>query len=211
MKRLLVIWLFSLAMVAMVSPVHANLILNGSFEVGTDPNPGFTTLGSGDPNITNWTVGGSIDYMGDYWQAADGVRSIDLNGFFAEGSVSQSFTTAVGQSYHVTFYMAGNPDGEPSVKTLVASDGGSQVFTFDIAAVPSTHENMGWEQKEFDFIAGGTGTTLTFASSNDADGAYGPALDQVSVNAVPEPGTLILLGSGLLGLALTGMRKKFRK
>lgn len=32
-----------------------------------------------------------------------------------------------------------------------------------------------------------------------------------TLTSVPEPGTLILLGSGLLGLALTGARKKFRK
>lgn len=29
--------------------------------------------------------------------------------------------------------------------------------------------------------------------------------------SIPEPGTLLLLGSGLLGLAITGARKKFRK
>ena len=38
MRRFLVIWLFSLAMVAMVSPAQRNPILNGSFETG--PSPG---------------------------------------------------------------------------------------------------------------------------------------------------------------------------
>ena len=190
-------------------PAQANLISNGSFELGVAPGS-FTTLGTGSTNITGWAVDGSIDYIGSYWQAADGARSIDMNGYYAIGSISQTFATTLNQAYRVEFYMAGNPDGAPVLKTLVASGGSltGQQFSFDVSG--HTHNDMGWERRFFDFIASGTSTTLTF-SSDIVGGAFGAALDKVSVNAVPEPGTLLLLGSGLLGLTLAGARKKFRE
>src|SRR5262245_29900142 len=57
-------------------------IANGSFESGINPGPTFTgPLGAGATNVDNWTIeSGSIDYIGGYWQAKDGTRSIDLNG-----------------------------------------------------------------------------------------------------------------------------------
>jgi len=54
---------------------------------------------------------------------------------------------------------------------------------------------------------GGGGLTLTFPSTaSNADGFFGPNL---STTAIPEPTTMLLLGSGLIGLA--GFRRKFRK
>ena len=201
MRRFLTIGLVTLAMVAMVPPVQANLILNGSFETG--PNPGsFLTLGNGTTVIDGWVVGGSsIDYIGTYWTSQDGSRSIDLAGN-GPGSISQTFNTVNGQTYHVEFWMAGNPAGSPVLKALTASAGlVSGDFTFSTTG--HSLGDMGWEMKYFDFTANGSTTTLTFAS--DIAGAYGPAIDNVSV---PEPGTLLLLGAGLLALALAGSRKK---
>lgn len=83
---------FALALVAMALSIGGFVgsasattisIVNGSFEAttGGDPGAGFLTKGTGDTSITGWTVAGhSIDYIGGYWVADDGVRSLDMNG-----------------------------------------------------------------------------------------------------------------------------------
>ena len=58
---------------------QANLIQNGSFENGTDPVVFTKLVAVNSTSITDWTVSaGTIDYIGSYWQAAEGARSIDL-------------------------------------------------------------------------------------------------------------------------------------
>jgi len=155
-----------------VSPV----IVNGHFEWGPSPQH-FTTMNAGSNALSGWKINsGSVDYVVN-WQAAHGGRSLDMAGS-QDGSISQSFATESGSEYQVTFYLAGNPEGGETIKTLeVSAANDSETFTFDTTG--KSMSNMGWEKKTFDFTATSGTTTLTFTSIGG--GAFGATLDDVSV------------------------------
>ena len=188
-------------------PAGAVTIVNGSFE-DASVNPGsFVTLNNGNTSITGWKVrGASIDYIGSYWQAQDGVRSIDLNGN-GQGAITQALTgLTIGQAYQVVFWLAGNPDGGPATKIAVASDGGAFTGVYSFDTTGNTRQNMGWERQTFRFVADSTTADLSFSSAQP--GFYGAALDNVSISAVPEPATwaLMILGFGAVGGAMRRRR-----
>jgi choice-of-anchor C domain-containing protein len=192
------------------SSAGAAAFTNGSFENATvDPGAGFVTLGNGSTAVTGWVVGGdSIDYIGGYWQAEDGSRSIDLSGN-ANGSIAQTFDTVAGQAYQVSFFLAGNPDGGPAAKLEITSaDGGQQQQSLFTVTGSDSRANMGWTEFSYKFSATGSSTTLAFASATGT--AFGPALDNVSVSAaVPEPASwaMMLVGFGGLGAVLRRQRR----
>ena len=194
---------------------RANLIQNGSFEQGIDPGS-FTTVMPTEGNITSWIVGGnSVDYIGSYWQASNGTRSIDIAGN-GPGTLSQSFNIQAGQLYRVSFDIAGNPD-KASTKYLdlkVGVQGITTSFT-NYPGVP-TKEDMNWSRQSFTFQAATTGSTLlTFSVGRDGNGiidngAFGAALDNIDVSAVPLPASLPLFGLALLGLGGLTMANRRR-
>ena len=173
---------------------------NGSFEsASVNPGSGWLTLASGSTQIDGWEVfGGTIDYIGTYWQAADGNRSVDLNGNGGPSGIRQTFDTTAGTTYLINFALAGNTDGAPATKTVEVQSGAfSQLFTFTIPA-GTTHANMNWQYHSLLFTAASGLSTVSFLSLTDS-AYFGPALDNVSVAAVPEPATLSLLALGLAG------------
>ena len=202
--------------VLIAASANATPFVNGSFESGADPGS-FTSLNGGDSSITGWVVGGganSVDYIGSYWTASDLARSVDLNGLVA-GSISQTFDVVSGQTYRVSFDLAGNPVGGPELKTL-DSTANFTLFSPPPFDVSNTNlANMGWINYSFLFTADSNSETLTFTSTTTGNSgnstyptAFGPALDNVTIAAVPEPSTWAMMLLGFLGLGFVASRRK---
>jgi choice-of-anchor C domain-containing protein len=173
-----------MASIAFAGPTFAFAgIANGSFEAGTFSNAPFDTLFPGSTALAGWTIeSGSVDWKGSYWQASDGVRSLDLSGN-EPGAISQTLATTIGTAYVVTFDLSGNPAGGPIVKTMTVGASGAAMksYTFDTASVGNSLSDMRWAAQDYSFVATSSNTVLTFTSTTP--GLYGPALDNVTVTA----------------------------
>lgn len=198
----------------------ANLIVNGSFETYSKLPSSWTfpdlvdfNVPVGGTDITGWTViNGPIDYVANFWQASDGSRSLDLAGSPGLGGVSQTFSANPGTNYLVQFDLSGNPGASAfngPLKTLDVTVAGQRFsFSYDVLAMGNTLNNMKWQRKQFSFVATSTSTTLSLFNTMaiGAIGNGGPALDNVSVEAVAVPTPALL--PGLVGMGLAALRRK---
>src|SRR5882672_6223263 len=189
--------------VARGTPARANLVANGSFETG--PAPGVSMqLNPGSTAVTGWTVTrASIDYVGTEWTAAQGVRSIALNGL-AAGGISQTFASIPLAQYTVRCYMAGDPGSTPVIKQMrVAAAGQSVDFSADITGMWAW--DPGWNPHVWSFTANANNTTLEFYSL--MSGTTGPTVDSVTVELTSTAG----VGSdGALSFALASAPNPMR-
>ena len=69
------------------------------------------------------------------------------------GTLIQTFDTTIGNTYTVSFLLAGNPAGPPAVKTLdVSATGGTLAhYTYDTTGTDVT--DMGWTPETYTFLA----------------------------------------------------------
>jgi len=187
----------------------ANLVVNGDFEAQTvqDTVVGFDTFNSITQGLTGWSIDlRTVDLVSNaYWTAAAGKNSLDLNGL-SKGVISQVLSTVVGQVYTLSFDLAGNPAG-PAIKDLSVNLGPVGLYSFNTTG--HTITDMGWTRYTTQFAAVDTTTTLSFASL--VRGVAGPALDNISVSAVPEPETYALMLAGLGLMGTMARRRQLRK
>ena len=159
-----------------------NLVENGSFEEGVDPGIQLHVPVGAD-YIFEWVVSkNGVDYTGTNWQAAEGVRSVDLVGEFP-GMISQRFPVNVGDRYYVAFAMSGSPTinewcTDPIKRMTVHAGHDSSYYEFDVTG--HSKQDMGWRGERWSFAAQSDSIELAFEGLEPA--MYcGPAVDNVRV------------------------------
>jgi len=193
-------------------PSHANLLTNGSFELGNfvpvtdDTMP----LAVGATDMTGWIVqNGALAWIGPAnpfgLTASAGGYFLDLSGYhdnapYAGVLQAQTIATTIGAPYRLSLDIGTSPPYNTApVSVLVTAGSASTNFT-------STPLSLNqWETFTFDFVATSVTTTISFDGQAGSPQSY-IGLDNVSVVFIPEPSTMTLVAGPAL-LVLVAWRR----
>lgn len=204
----------------------ANLIQNGSFEDPTVGTGSYQTIGVGSAALPDWTIvgnpGNNVDLVqGAYsedppngvnpFNAYEGRNSLDLTGNGNVGTavgIEQSVATVAGQKYTLSFfvgratpytgYTGTNAYSGPATVDL-SINGGPRMGYTNSSITPG---QINWQGYSYTFTAVGASTLINFYNGTPPSPTTNFAgLDDVRLNAVPEPASVAMLASGALALA----------
>jgi hypothetical protein len=199
MKHARTLLSLALTSISVVATQGAGL-LNGDFESPVVSVGAYYTTA---PAGFAWTIvpGTGIDLNGSYWQASSGVQSVDLNGF-SPGTIYQDFFLSGSGFWNVKFDMSANPN-DAGMKTLRVDFGPASgvltsLGTYTLDTGTRTLSNMQWLTVTTPQFSADSSTLYRLEFTSLTAGANGPALDNVQVSLIPEPGSLAIVCCGLL-------------
>ena len=198
------------ALISMIVPAvgHCNSVTNGDFVAG---NAGFVFSG----NVGIFT---SADYDSCCATGTTGTGNFSAFGGADgsdDGQITQTIITVPGQEYLLSFQYGAfsSPAGRGTQSlTVFAGD----LDTTVISGASDRDLSQVLANYQYEFLATGDTTTLTFADASTVTSSIDGFLDTIDVekspSPTPEPSSLLLFGTGVLGLSAlcrTRMRQSY--
>lgn len=224
-----------------IPAIASNLVVNGDFESnGGNGQMGFNTSVTGwsinNPSYTFVYAPGTADTTGATGQygfnalwgpgngSANGLPATSPTGGyyiaqdsdFQQSAIYQTINGLTpGDSYTVSFWWAAAQqytfDGANSSQWQVSL--GSQTQSTALESIPS-HGFSGWMYQSFSYTATSSSEVLSFFANGSPPVPPFALLDGVTLNAnssVPEPGTITLMATGLMGVIGAVRRYRLNK
>jgi PEP-CTERM motif len=187
------------------SPMHATTIFSENFNTSTVAL-GVTTAGQFTAiNGTNVDVVGAADGFQALCSGPESVACVDLGGSGGDSAGAIQLTTPLSLAagvYDLSFDLLGSQRGTTTTTVVTFGNNFSQTFVLGSSDVEIFNEAIS--------ITGGP-TQLTFTDIDPTDDNMGALLDNVTIltpsSVTPEPSSLMLLGTGFLGVVGMVRRK----
>lgn len=209
--------------------------MNGGFEYPPLPSGlPYLNMAMFPPVIGGWTIGPSRCATGTdtpsinlvtsaYWDAAEGVQSIDLNGDDNTApAISQTIVTVPGFPHRVSWQESANYEAGPAANMSYQFSVPSLALVSNYTVAGNSRRsarNMMYAQRSVDFVATGAETEIRFDSCMSGD--KGAVLDAVTLNIMiptmtampsplppgpgPAPAAAATSGGGLTGGEAAGI------
>jgi hypothetical protein len=195
----------SLVVLSLLAPLLATAatVSNGDFESG----------------VAGWTVapvvyigpiapyGGCCGYTGTY---TGGLQAA----FFGAddkvgGSIYQDITTVAGQKYQISFEYGAIAAASPQSLRVSILDGVNTLNTASVSATGTFDRAAILTGYGITFTAASGTTRLSFLDTSTVTTSVDGVLDNVSITAVPEAGTISMMLGGLAMMGFMARRRRF--